>query len=155
MQKTLLLLTILCAIEMAHSQSPLPKANDDFQKLDWLKGTWTRLGMKPGRTGYESWQKISSVEWKGSGVNMKGTDTAFVEKLKLVRKDKIIYYVADMAENKEPVYFKLTVITDNSFVCENPQHDFPKKIIYQKKGNKLMATISGDGKSFDYLFEKK
>jgi len=155
MQKTLWLLTILCAFQIAHSQSPLQKVSDDFKKLDWLEGTWTRLEMKPGHTGYESWKKISTAEWKGSGVNMKGTDTAFVEKLKLVIKDEIIYYVADIAENKEPVYFKLTVITGNSFVCENPQHDFPKKITYQKEGKKLKATISGDGKSFDYLFEKK
>jgi len=49
----------------------------------------------------------------------------------------------------------LISITDNSFVCENPQHDFPKKISYLKEGNKIKATISGDGKSFDYLFEKK
>jgi hypothetical protein len=78
-----------------------------------------------------------------------------VEKLKLVIKDDNIYYVADIAENKEPVYFKLTTITGNSFVCENPQHDFPKMISYQKDGNKIKATISGDGKSFEYLFEKK
>ncbi len=80
---------------------------------------------------------------------------AFAEKLKLVIKDETIYYVADLAENKEPVFFKSTAITENSFVCENPQHDFPKKIAYQKDGNKIKATVSGDGKSFDYLFEKK
>ena len=155
MKKTLFLLSILCAIEIAHSQSALQNANEDFKKLDWLEGTWTRQELKPGRTGYESWQKISTTEWKGTGVNLKGTDTAFVEKLKLIMKDETIYYVADIADNKELVYFKLTAITQNSFVCENPQHDFPKKIAYQKEGKKLRATISGDGKSFDYLFEKK
>jgi len=154
MQKILLLLTIVCANEIAHSQS-LPTTNPDFKKLDWLEGTWTRLEMKPGRTGYESWQKISTTEWNGSGVNMQGTDTSFVEKLKLVIKDEVIYYVADIAENKEPVYFKLTTITDNGFVGENPQHDFPKKIAYHNEGNKLKATISGDGKSMDYFFEKR
>jgi hypothetical protein len=155
MKKALLLLSILFAIEIAHCQSSSQKVKDDFKKLDWLEGTWTRLDVKPGRTAHENWQKISPVEWKGSGLVMKGTDTAFVEKLKLVIKDDNIYYVADLAENKEPVYFKLTAITDNSFVCENPQHDFPKMIAYQKDGNKIKATISGDGKSFNYLFEKK
>jgi hypothetical protein len=28
-------------------------------------------------------------------------------------------------------------------------------ISYQKDGNKIKATISGDGKSIDYLFKKK
>ncbi len=155
MKKALLLVAILFSIEAAHSQSSPQKITDDFKKLDWLEGTWIRLNTKPGRTAHESWQKISTTEWKGLGVIMKGTDTAFVEKLKIIINAEYIYYVADIAENKEPVYFKLTVITDNGFVCENPQHDFPKTIAYQKDGNKIKATISGDGKSIDYLFEKK
>jgi hypothetical protein len=63
--------------------------------------------------------------------------------------------VADVPENKEPVYFKLTTITDHSFTCENPQHDFPKTISYIKDGIKLKATISGNGKSIEYLFDRK
>ena len=129
--------------------------NEDFKKLDWLEGTWTRINDKPGRSAHEKWQKISSSEWSGMGVNMKGSDTAFVEKLKLVIKDDNIYYVADIVENRQPVYFKLTSITNDGFVCENPEHDFPKRISYLKDGEKLAATISGDGKSIDYLFERK
>ncbi|MEP7376146.1 MAG: DUF6265 family protein [Chitinophagaceae bacterium] len=154
MKKVVLFGSILFVVVIAHSQSSSQKTKDDFIKLNWLEGDWTRLDVKPGRTAHESWQKISASEWQGIGVNMKGTDTAFAEKLKLVIKENNIYYVADLAENKEPVYFKLTTITDHSFVCENPQHDFPKKIAYQKNGNKIKATISGDGKSFDYLFER-
>ena len=53
-------------------------ANEDFKKLDWLEGTWTRTNAKPGRPAHEKWHKISSSEWSGLGVNMKGNDTAFV-----------------------------------------------------------------------------
>ncbi len=129
-------------------------ASEDFKKLDWLEGTWARTNSKPGRSAHEKWQKISSTEWSGIGVNMKGNDTAFVEKLKLVVKDDNIYYVADIVENKQPVFFRLTSLTNDGFVCENPQHDFPKKISYQKDGEKIKATISGDGKSIDYMFER-
>jgi hypothetical protein len=129
--------------------------NDDFKKLDWLQGSWIRINSKPGRTTYETWQKISEFEWNGQGINMKGTDTALVENIKLIIKDNAIYYVADVPENKAPVYFKFTGINDNGFVCENPQHDFPKKISYQKEGDKLRAIVSGNGKSIDYLFERK
>jgi hypothetical protein len=47
-----------------------------------------------------------------------------------------------------------TEISAASFTCENPEHDFSKKIVYQKDGDKLKATISGDGGSIDYFFEK-
>jgi hypothetical protein len=38
---------------------------------------------------------------------------------------------------------------------ENPQHNFPEMLCCQKDGNRIKTTISGDGKSIDYLFEKK
>ena len=154
MKKVLLLLALICVYGLTNILFA-QQAYEDFKKLDWLEGTWTRTNVKPGRSAYEKWQKISSSEWSGLGVNMKGSDTAFVEKLKLVIKDGNIYYVADIVENKEPVYFKFTFITNDGFVCENPQHDFPKKISYQKDAEKIKATISGDGKSIDYIFEKK
>ena len=70
------------------------------------------------------------------------------------RKQKTItVYTKDL--NQKPVYFKLTEITDIGFVCENQEHDFPKKIAYQLDGKKLKAQISGNGKVIDYLFEKK
>jgi hypothetical protein len=86
---------------------------------------------------------------------MQGEDTVFVEKIKIVVKDRELYYVADVPENKEPVYFKIVELGTTGFVCENPAHDFPKKISYQLSGADLKAQISGDGKSIDYLFTKQ
>ena len=154
MKKVLLLFAVLSVSGLVTTLLS-QDVSEDFKKLDWLEGTWTRTNTKPDRSAHEKWQKISSSEWVGLGVNMKGSDTAFVEKLKLLIKEGNIYYVADIVENKEPVYFKFTSITKEGFVCENPQHDFPKKITYKKDGEKIKATISGDGKSIDYLYEKK
>jgi hypothetical protein len=120
----------------------------------WLNGKWNRTNAKPGRSGMEQWKKISATELQGEGINLKGVDTVFVERLKIILKESQLYYVADITGNKEPVYFKFTNVTPNGFVCENPQHDFPKKIVYAVEDNKLKATISGDGKQIDYLFEK-
>lgn len=66
---------------------------------------------------------------------------------------KKVFLLAILLFSIEIVYFKFTAITSHHFVCENGQHDFPKMISYQKEGNKIKATISGDGKSFDYLVE--
>ena len=154
MKKILLLTAVIVGYGLKSALFAQP-ATEDFKKLEWLEGTWTRTNNTPGGSAHEKWQKISPSEWSGLGVNMNGSDTAFVEKLKLVIKEGAIYYVADIAGNKQPVYFKLTSIADDRFVCENAQHDFPKKISYEKDGKKMKATISGDGKSIDYLFEKK
>lgn len=130
------------------------KFTNDFSKLAWLEGTWKRTNAKTGQSGSERWTKISGTQLSGLGLTMKGGDTVSIEKLKLITKDENIFYVADVPENKEPVYFKLTEISETSFTCENPEHDFPKKIIYQKDDRKLKATISGNGKSIDYFFER-
>ena len=126
-----------------------------LEKLNWLIGDWTRLQLKPGRSGSENWVMKSTTEWQGWGISMKGADTVFVEKLKILVRDSSLYYVADVAENKAPVYFKITLLGDKEFIAENPEHDFPKQIRYLREGDKLKATISGNGRSVDYFFERK
>ena len=154
MKNYLICIGLLFCSGIIYCQSSTPPTTADFKKLGWLEGTWNRTDIKPGHSGHERWARVSDTEWEGLGVTMKGNDTAFVEKLKLVIKDNAIYYVSDIPENKGPVDFTITAISDTGFVCENPGHDFPKKIAYQNEGNKIKATISGDGKSIDYLFEK-
>lgn len=40
--------------------------------------------------------------------------------------------------------FKLTRVTANEAVFENPEHDFPKRIIYRKKSaTEMTASIDG------------
>lgn len=145
-----LLITLVCNLALA--QTNTKKTTDDFSKLEWIGDTWTRINCKAGQSGIESWQKISPYEFQGRGVTLKGADTLFIEKLKIEIRENSIYYVSDVPENSKPISFKLTEITESGFVCENPQHDFPKKILYQLDGKSLKATISGDGKSIDYFF---
>jgi len=124
------------------------------EQLKWLEGTWTRTNSKVGQSGFEMWKRMSSTELSGRGVTMHGSDTAFVEKLRIIVRDGNLFYVADVPENQEPVFFRLTEIKQNSFTCENPNHDFPKKIAYSLQGNKLHATVSGNGKSMEFSFER-
>ncbi|ELR73631.1 hypothetical protein C900_02035 [Fulvivirga imtechensis AK7] len=124
----------------------------ELSDLNWLAGQWERQGMKPGRTGHERWQPASGNAMHGWGVSFHGQDTSFVEKLQIIKKDKDIYYVADVPENKTPVLFLMTDISADGFICENPDHDFPKKISYRREGDLLTATISGDGKEMSFRF---
>lgn len=126
----------------------------DFSKLTWLAGKWERTNVKPGRSGVEIWEMASPSEMKGRGISLKGSDTTFIEKLKIVSEKGTLFYVSDVPENKKPIYFRITEVSNNAFVSENPEHDFPKKISYQWDGSQLKATISGDGKSMDYFFRK-
>jgi hypothetical protein len=125
-----------------------------LHEVEWLIGNWSRIDEKPGRTGFEQWHKVSDAELNGNGASLKGTDTLFVEKIRIILKDGSLYYVADVPENNTPVFFKFTAVTPTSFVCENAGHDFPKMIAYSLEGDKLKASISGDGKQIDYFFRR-
>ncbi len=127
----------------------------DFQQLKWLRGEWIRVNAQPGNNDHERWTIVSSGRLDGWGISMRGTDTSFAEKLTLLIKDNSVFYIADTPDNKDPVYFKLTRLTKNSFVCQNPAHDFPKQIKYYHKGNTMKATISGNGKTIVYNFTRR
>ena len=127
----------------------------DLRSLEWIIGVWNRTDLKPGETGTESWSEISSNEFSGIGATLRGADTVFVEYLKLVLIESDVFYIADVEHNPEPTYFKITGTSPTGFICENPKHDFPKKIEYQLDGSSLIVTISGEGKAVPFRFEKQ
>lgn len=152
--KKLLVIPLLLFFNMTtYSQST--KLNADFRKLKWLPGTWVRTNNKPGQTGQEKWEIPSAEKLTGKGFTLKGADTVFVEKLAIIRKGNNLFYVVNTPTDPKPTYFKFTSITNDSFVCENPKHDFPQKIVYKRTGDKVKATISGQGESVDFFFVKK
>ncbi|MES1218468.1 MAG: hypothetical protein ABUT20_23375 [Bacteroidota bacterium] len=134
-----------------YSQNNIP----DFKKLDWISGTWKRTEMKKGESGFEYWNKISDTLWQGRGITMNGGDTTLVEKLTLMIKNKRVYYIVDIPANPEPVWYRITNITDEGFASENLEYDFPKQIEYHLNGNRLKATISGNGRFINYSFKKQ
>ncbi len=152
--KTLVYFAFLLVPSRSAAQVTI-SAKESLHTMEWLLGTWTRTNIKPGRTAWEQWSRKSNNEWTGRGVSMKGADTTFVEVLKIIIEKDRLYYVADVPENKGLVYFEISAVTKDGFVCENPLHDFPKKLVYQLAGSRLTARISGGDKVIDYLFERK
>ncbi|NVJ48103.1 MAG: hypothetical protein HWE07_13290 [Cytophagia bacterium] len=156
MKRNILLLSILCTIGLASATQPKGNKTQSINDIAWIVGQWQRTNVRPGTTAYEFWEKSSEKLLSGIGFSMKGADTTFIEKLKIELKDGTLYYVADVRENAEPVYFKLTEITDHGFVSENPEHDFPKMISYELKDAVMTAVISDGGeKKMGFVFKRK
>ncbi len=146
------LLTYLFMITSCNTTKP---EAGDIEKVQWLVGYWDRTSVKEGRSAHERWKRISVDELEGWGVSLRGTDTSFVEGLRIVRRDGSLFYIADVPENKEPVAFEFTELTTSAFVCENLTHDFPKRIEYKLSGDTLTATTSGDGNEISFSFIKR
>jgi hypothetical protein len=107
-----------------------------LKKIQWLIGKWQRANARPGQSGFEEWSKSSAQRLIGKGVTLKGEQKIFVEELELCIQGKDICYIVKLSDEAKPVRFKLTEITENTFVCENPEHDFPKKYLTPEKVKK-------------------
>lgn len=137
----------------------LPPLSSQVQKnplkdLEWILGNWERQNASPGQTHLEKWWKESDRYFRGIGFTMAGADTVFVERLGIIAEKDELFYVAEVQANPAPVYFKFIHLEKYSFVCENPEHDVPKKIAYKLEGRKMTAKLSWEDGGFDVVFLK-
>lgn len=154
MRKTFLCFTFSLIISASCfcQGTPSEVTQEKFKQLEWLLGKWNRTNVRPGSSAFENWKKVSDISFEGLGVSMKGSDTTFVESLKLeIRNDKI-FYIADVSQNATPTLFEVKEVTDKYFSCENYAHDFPKVISYSLEANKDLKAIISDGGDKKMLF---
>lgn len=102
-----------------------------FKKLYALEGTWKMI-TKRGAV-CEEWKKIDKNYLQNRGYMVRGNDTIISERVVLTNTGKEILYTSTIEDqnNKQPVSFKMTKTEGNTFYFENPQHDFPKRIVYR------------------------
>ena len=142
MRAVYLFLSIL-VLSSCSNESLKPK------KPDFLIGNWKRLNDKPEHQTFETW----NTNFTGLGYTMKGKETTFSEQLSIITLNDTLHLKV-IGVNEKPTLFKFTNQTDTSFVCENPNNEFPKKITYLKDGNQLKAIISNPDFRIDFVFEK-
>lgn len=147
----------LTTVLLIFMQSALSQDKPEMEKLSWILDKW--VSKDSGNTSYESWVKISDDLYEGSSNTVKDNVITFEEKLKIQKTDSGIFYIADVKQNTEPVQFRLTSVTGDEAVFENPEHDFPKIISYKNEDGNLHAWIEGRGKNgepekIDFFFYK-
>jgi hypothetical protein len=119
------------------------------QKPTFLIGEWKRLNDKPGAQTYEMW----NTNLVGMGYTIKGSKRSFQESLSIITINDTLHLEVK-GVNETPTLFKFTSQTDTSFVCENSENEFPKKIKYYLENKKLKAIVSADDFRIDFIFDK-
>jgi hypothetical protein len=113
--------------------------------MNWLIGNWENK-MDDGILS-ETWKKENDSTFSGTTyfiINKK--DTVHSETILLTQlNDELIYRPTVKGQNDDkPIDFIMTSDSENTFVFENPKHNYPQKIVYKKVNeNSLVATISG------------
>lgn len=110
-------------------------------ELEWFLGEWVREGAKS--TAVETWTRVSDDTFEGLAYRVRDGQRAVTEYLRLERFGADVFYVAKPAEAGFPTAFKLVSHDGMHVVFENPDHDFPTRIGYDRDGDALNAWIEG------------
>lgn len=111
--------------------------------LSWLTGDWQTA---PGGKAQieEHWTQAAGASMMGMGRTVAGDKTVEFEYVRIEQRADGIYYVAHPKGRCPGTDFKLTRGSATEAVFENPQHDFPKRVIYRKGADdSLTAMIDG------------
>ena len=146
-----ILAAILCAA-LVHAQEQKVSLND----FAWLAGCWERSGN--GREVLEQWMKPAGDLMLGMSRTVANGIAKEFEFLQIRQKDGEIFYVAIPSGQKE-TWFKLIKYDGHEATFENPEHDFPQRIIYrlEKDGSlaaRIEGTIQGQPKRIDFPFQR-
>lgn len=148
------------SLQIGEPQEIVTKTYDQLEKMNWILGTWGNTSAEGDLT--ETWTKLNDSTYAGKTVFVAGKDTMFTETIEIVQdKNELSYNTKVSNQNQgKAVSFKATTVNGSTFVFENPTHDFPQKIAYNKiSADSLVAQISGmkDGKqsSESYPMKKK
>lgn len=143
--KYILTIHILFALELTYAQSGF---------LDFLQGTWKM----ENKEVYEHWDKLNQNTFKGFSYTLKDGQIIVSEYLDISNANNEVIYTATVLKQNQGqgVNYKLTK-TGVTITFENPDHDFPKKIVYQKMNETEIYVQISDGKQkgIEYLMQKQ
>lgn len=133
----ILALAASAAVHTAPADSPL-------DGLAWLAGCWQST--RGDRVTEEMWLAPSGGLMVGAGRTVAGGQVRGFEHLRLGVDGTTLVYTAIPSGQKETV-FRSTAVRDDGFTVENPSHDFPQRIVYERTGpDAVTARVEGPGR---------
>jgi hypothetical protein len=147
--KKLLFISALIIISLTGCNSP----RGDIKKFEWLKGKWE--GSYGEMQTFEIWDKLEGNTMIGRGGVISDNDTMFAEKIRMEQREDELYYIAKVPGNPGPVDFKFSGYKNDSAIWENPEHDFPQRVVYfLKPDGSLYARVDGKNKGGNFRKEE-
>jgi hypothetical protein len=121
------------------------------QEFGWLIGTWQQENKK----SFEEWKYERGVLiGLGYTVDEKG-NRIVTEEIRLFKEANNFFYAPDIAGPQREIRFKIISFDAHSFVAENRKHDFPQKIIYNRKDDThLDASLQKGTHVVNFFFTK-
>lgn len=127
-----------------------------IENLNWLSGCWA--SNENGKQISEHWMKPAGKTMLAMSRTVVNNQTTGYEFIRIIEDEYgDIYFIANPSGQKE-TSFKLIKSSYREVVFENPEHDFPQRVIYRLEfEDSLNASIEGidDGKEIVINFPMK
>ena len=141
------------AVPAASDTPTAPTADASLEQLAWLTGCWASENAEPGSG--EQWMAPAGASMLGMSRTVRAGKTATHEFMRIApAADGRLAFFAQPSGKPSEVFALLSIAT-NEVVFENPQHDFPQRVIYRLVApDRLHASIEGRrngvARSIDY-----
>lgn len=132
---------------------------EKLEQASWLLGKWSDMSAHGSST--EIWKKENDSTYSAESYTIADNDTVFYEAVVLEERGNEVHFIAKALDENDDqaISFLMTSNGISPLVFENPGHDFPTMIVYNKVGNdSIFAQISGmdngKKKTVDFPFKK-
>ncbi len=145
-RSTFILSLMLCG-------AALPAHTAQGDDLSWMSGLW--CGNAGAEVIEEYWLPPRGGMLLGLSRTLKGERTAGFEFMRIEQVKGVPTFIAQ-PNGVPPTSFARTDGGADWIRFENPDHDFPKRVEYRRKGAGLYAEVSGpgkDGKTFTIRYD--
>ena len=132
----------------------LPATIDD---LAWLSGCWAAAGQQAGSG--EQWMSPAGGTMFGMSRSVRDGKTIAFEFIRIVEQaDGGLKFIASPS-GQNTTSFSMLSLSDDEVIFENPDHDFPQRIIYRLLSDedllgRIEGTIDGMERAVDFPMKK-
>ncbi len=118
-----------------------PTRAADIAALDWLAGCWSYDGRAPGSG--EVWMPPAGGTMFAMSRVVKQSRTIAHEFMQIRSDDSGSLVLIASPSGQATASFRLIETGIQSVAFENPDHDFPQRILYRRDNDKLAGRIEG------------
>jgi hypothetical protein len=127
-------------LALAFAAAPAPPASDPLSALSWMAGQWS--GEEGGVRSEERWMEPAGGMMLAVHRDVAGGKAVDFEFLRIESTPEGIVYLAS-PRGKAATPFKMIESANERVVFENPEHVYPRRILYWLAGGKMHARIEG------------
>ena len=132
----------LLVVGLASVASTAFAQESTIDRVKWLQGCWQT--MRGEAIVEDQWMAPRGGTMLGMGRTVRGGKTAEYELVLIKEQGGALAYEAHPSGQPSATFLSKTV-TDTSVVFENPKHDFPQRVGYQRdRADGLQAWIDGE-----------